>query len=193
MLAPRLPYTFAQPVRTPRLSVRAMNVHDVDDIYAYQSNPEVCRYLLFEPRTRDEVAKKVATFASARVLSGDGDFLQLAVVTLADPDRVIGDVFFAIKDAANATCEIGWTLHPDHMGHGYMTEAAAAVLHIAFGELAMHRAIANLDPRNHASVALCERLGMRREAHHVEDLWFRGAWADTAIYAILEREWATRT
>jgi RimJ/RimL family protein N-acetyltransferase len=169
-----------------------MTAVDVDDVHAYQSNPEVCRYLLFEPRTRDEVAVRVAKYATARVLSGDGDFWQLAIVREDDPGRVIGDVFFMIKDAANATCEIGWTLHPDHTGLGYMTEAAAAVLDIAFANLGMHRAIANLDPRNHASARLCSRLGMRREAHYVEDLWFRGAWADTAIYAILDREWAAR-
>jgi hypothetical protein len=33
---------------------------------------------------------------------------------------------------------------------------------------------------------------MRQEAHFVEDLWFKGAWGDTAIYAILDREWAAR-
>jgi RimJ/RimL family protein N-acetyltransferase len=33
---------------------------------------------------------------------------------------------------------------------------------------------------------------MRLEALCVEDAWFKGAWADTAIYAILEREWAAR-
>jgi RimJ/RimL family protein N-acetyltransferase len=38
-------------------------------------------------------------------------------------------------------------------------------------------------------VALCKRLGMREEAHFVEDLWFKGAWGDTGIYAILDREW----
>jgi len=47
-----------------------------------------------------------------------------------------------------------------------------------------------LDPRNHASAALCRRLGMREEARFVEDLWFKGSWGDTAIYAILDREWA---
>jgi len=30
---------------------------------------------------------------------------------------------------------------------------------------------------------------MREEAHFVEDLWFKGEWADTGIYAVLDREW----
>jgi aminoglycoside 6'-N-acetyltransferase len=52
---------------------------------------------------------------------------------------------------------------------------------------------AELDPRNDASVALCRRLGKREEAHFVEDLWFKGAWGDTGIYAMLDREWRSFT
>lgn len=188
----RLPYELVAPVRTARLVLRAMTDGDVDDIHAYQSRPDVCRYLPFEPRTRDEVAKKVAKYATALVLSGDGDFWQLAIEQASEPGRVIGDVYFTIKDTANATCEIGWTLHPDHTGRGYMTEAAGAVLEIAFNDLGLHRASAILDPRNDASARLCTRLGMRQEAHFVEDLWFKGTWGDTTIYAVLDREWAAR-
>jgi RimJ/RimL family protein N-acetyltransferase len=187
-----LPYEFPSPLRTTRLVLRTMTDTDVDDIHAYQSRPDVCRYLLFEPRSRDQVSEKIAKYSTALVLHGDGDFWQLAIERASDPGRVIGDVYFTIKDAANATCEIGWTLHPDHTGAGYMTEAAHAVLNIAFSELRLHRASAVLDPRNHASIRLCKRLGMREEAHFVENLWFRGAWSDTATYAILDREWAAR-
>jgi RimJ/RimL family protein N-acetyltransferase len=169
-----------------------MTGEDVDDIHAYQSRADVCRYLPFEPRTRDEVAEKVARYSAARALQGDHDFWQLAIERASDPGRVIGDVYFTIKSVANAAGEIGWTLHPDFARQGYMTEAAAAVLGIAFAQIGLHRVSAELDPRNDASVALCKRLGMREEAHFVEDLWFKGEWGDTAIYAILDREWAAR-
>ena len=48
---------------------------------------------------------------------------------------------------------------------------------------------ASVDPRNARSIALMERLGFRREAHFVESLWFKEAWADDVIFAMLEREW----
>ncbi|HEX6021444.1 MAG TPA: GNAT family protein [Solirubrobacter sp.] len=168
---PNLPYEFA-PLRTERLLLRLMTVADVDAIHAYQSREDVCRYLPFEPRSRDEVAAKVAQYAGATTLAADGDYWQLAV------ERGGG--------------VIGWTLHPDHQGQGYMSEAARAVLRIAFEEIGLHRVMAELDPRNNASIALCKRLGMREEAYFVEDLWFKGEWGDTGIYAILEREWAQR-
>jgi RimJ/RimL family protein N-acetyltransferase len=189
----RLPYVFDGPLRTARLLLRTMTPADVDDIHAYQSRADVCRYLMFEPRTRDEVAEKVAKYSTARALDADGDYWQLAIESADDPGHVIGDLYFTIKSVANATGEIGWTLHPDRGGRGYMTEAAHAVLELAFGRLGLHRVRAELDPRNDGSVALCKRLGMREEAYFVEDLWLKGAWGDTAIYAILDREWTAPT
>ena len=177
---------------TDRLVLRAMTDGDVDDIHAYQSRADVCRYLPFEPRTRDEVAEKVAKYSAALALTGEGDFWQLAISRASEPGRVIGDLYFAIKSTENATAEIGWTVHPDFAGQGYMTEAASALLGIAFGILDLHRVFAQLDPRNDASIALCRRLGMREEAYFVEDLWFKGAWGDTAICAILDREWPAK-
>jgi RimJ/RimL family protein N-acetyltransferase len=183
-----LPYTFAEPLRTPRLAIRPMTAADVDDLHAYQSDPEVCRYLPYEPRTRDEVVEKVDKFSAALTLAGDGDFWQLALDRPEAPGA-IGDLYFCLKGPG---AEIGWTLHPRHAGRGYMTEAAGALLDLAFGTLERHRVFAQLDPRNTSSAALCRRLGMRQEAHFVEDLWFKGEWGDTAVYGILAREWRAR-
>jgi RimJ/RimL family protein N-acetyltransferase len=179
-----LPYTLSGPLRTARLRLRPVTAADVDDLHAYQSQPDVCRYLPYEPRTRAEVAEKVAHWSAALTLADAGDYWILA---LEHAGSVIGDLYFALKDDAGA--DIGWVLHPGHSGRGYMTEAAGALLELAFTELERHRVRAVLDPRNEASAALCRRLGMRHEAHFVEDLWFKGEWGDTAVYAILAREW----
>lgn len=187
-----LPYVFAEPIRTERLTLRLMVPSDVDDILNYQSREDVCRYLLFEPRTRDEVEDRVAKHGASTTLEKDGDYLQLALElpTTADaPARVIGDSYFTISNLENSRGEIGWTLHPDFAGRGYAAEAARAVLNIAFTQLRLHRVYAELDPRNDASIALCKRLGMREEAFFVKDLWFKGEWADTGIHAILREEW----
>jgi len=183
----RVPYAFPSPLSTERMLLRTITDADVDDIYAYHSREDVCRYLPFEPRSYQEVTEKVAQFAAARIINGDDDYWQLA---MERGGQVIGDVYFKLHSVANATAEIGWSLHPDHHGRGYMTEAARAVLRIGFAELGLHRVYAQLDPRHHASVALCKRIGMREEAYFVEDLWFKGEWGDTGIYAILEREWS---
>lgn len=40
--------------------------------------------------------------------------------------------------------------------------------------------------------AKLEQLGMRREAHLVENEWVKGEWTDEAIYGMLDREWEAR-
>jgi RimJ/RimL family protein N-acetyltransferase len=48
---------------------------------------------------------------------------------------------------------------------------------------------ASVDPRNHASIALLRRVGMRQEAHFRQSLWWRGEWVDDVIFAVLQSEW----
>ena len=191
-----IPAQFGPPVRAGRVLLRMMSTDDIDDVHAYQGRADVCRYLLFEARTREQVAEQVARHAASTVLAADGDYWQIAVVLPAsahEAERVIGDIYLTLKSRENLAGEIGWTFHPDFRGRGYATEAASAVLRRAFAELGLHRVIAELDPRNDTSIALCRRLGMREEAYFVKDLMFRGDWADTGIYAILDAEWMTRS
>jgi RimJ/RimL family protein N-acetyltransferase len=189
-----LPFVFSEPIRTERLIVRLMTEADVDDVHKYQSREDVCRYQLFEPRTRDEVAEHVMKNAAATTLAKDGDYWQLALelpATAGVASRVIGDIYFALMSVQNSKGEIGWSTHPEFHGNGYASEGANAVLDVAFRTLQLHRVVAELDPRNAPSIALCKRLGMREEAFFVKDLWFRGDWADTGMYAILRDEWET--
>nr|WP_227411821.1 MULTISPECIES: GNAT family protein [unclassified Cryobacterium] len=170
------------------MRLRLMTEADIDIVHSYQSREDVCRYLLFDPRDRDTVAAKVAEHIRHTRLESDGDYLQLAVER-KDDGQMIGDLYITVKSVENDTAELGWTFHPDHHGQGYATESAKALLALAFDTVEFHRVIAELDPRNDASVNLCLRLGMRREAHFVEDLWFKGEWADTGSYAMLAREY----
>jgi RimJ/RimL family protein N-acetyltransferase len=48
------------------------------------------------------------------------------------------------------------------------------------------------DALNDRAAALLERVGMRREGHFVENVFFKGAWGSELGFAVLEREWAAR-
>lgn len=179
-------WEFTEPIRTERLELRLMTAADVPSVHAWMSDPEVVRYQLYEPRSLEVVTEKVAEYGRASTLADKGDYVQPAIVL---DGEVIGAVYFTIVSVDDETAEIGWVLRKEWWGQGYAREAAAAFLDLAFGPLALHRVYAELDPRNDASVGLCLRLGMRREAHFVEHMMFKGEWADTGIYGILAREW----
>ena len=113
----------------------------------------------------------------------------------AQPGRrgiVIGDVVLFWRSREHASGEIGYVFHPDYGGQGFATEAVRALLDIAFGTYRLRRVIARIDARNLGSVRLVERVGMRKEAHLIENEWFKGAWSDEIDYAMLQREWLSK-
>lgn len=183
-------WEFAAPIRTERLLLRRLAEPDLGDVLAWMGDPEVARYQLYEPRDREQVAEHIAKAMAATTLAEKDDWVEFAIQL---GDAVIGLIYFTISNVDDSTGEIGWALTRAYQGKGYATEASSAVLDLAFGELGLHRVYAELDPRNDASVALCLRLGMRHEAHFVEHMMFKGEWADTGIYGILEREWSAST
>lgn len=181
-----LPWELA-PVLGERVILDLLGAADLDALHTIQSDPHICQYLLYEPRTREQVAETIVRDSAATRLEKKGDHIQPAIRL---PDgTLLGTMYFTITSEDDETGEIGWVLAKDAQGKGYAREAAALVLDLAFGPVGLHRVAAELDPRNAASIALCLRLGMREEAHFVEHMMFKGAWADTGIYGILDREW----
>lgn len=85
--------------------------------------------------------------------------------------------------------ELGFIVHPDHQGNRYATEATRVLLAIAFERVRLHRVVGRVEVRNVASARVLEKLGMRKEAHLVENEFVKGEWQTELIYAILDREW----
>lgn len=54
-------------------------------------------------------------------------------------------------------------LHPDHWGHGYASEAAAASLAYGFDKAGLGEIVAFTTTRNTRSQAVMERVGMTRD------------------------------
>ncbi|WP_181794720.1 GNAT family N-acetyltransferase [Streptomyces sp. WELS2] len=172
------------PLTTPRLTLRLFTPGDADDLYAYQSLPSVARYLYRPAHTREHSAQVAAERAAHSVWRADGDKLALAVCRHGEP-RLLGEVTLTLASAHAAQAEIGWTLDPRHQGHGYATEAAETLARFAFDTLGVHRVYARLDVENTGSVRVCERLGMRREAHLVENDLDGDRWGSEYVYAAL--------
>ncbi|MCP2164928.1 GNAT family N-acetyltransferase [Goodfellowiella coeruleoviolacea] len=176
------------PVTTERLVLRLFTADDIDDRYAYQSLPEVARYLYRPPLTREACAEAIAARAGGTAWQADGDALLLAVCRANEPG-VIGEVVLNLRSARARQAEIGWAFNPRHTGHGYATEAARALASLAFDKLGVHRIFARIDVLNTASVRVCERLGMRREAHLIDNDLDGDRWGSEYIYATLAHEW----
>jgi [ribosomal protein S5]-alanine N-acetyltransferase len=69
-------------------------------------------------------------------------------------------------------------------GQGYLTEGLGLAIRHAFEQLRLHRLEANIQPGNHASLRLVQRLGFRREGYSPDMLFIDGAWRDHERWAI---------
>jgi len=180
------------PIRTERLVLRPFVEGDIEDLYAYLSLPIVSRYLYGQPAadlsaTRSALSRRLDQVA----LESDGDMLCLAV---EEPElgRVVGDVSLRYTSSVHHRGEIGYVFNPEFHGNGFATEATREMLAVGFGRLGLHRIVGQCDDRNVASAAVMERLGMRREAHFVENEFVKGEWQGELVFAILETEWNAR-
>jgi RimJ/RimL family protein N-acetyltransferase len=104
-----------------------------------------------------------------------GEWFQFAVA-LRGTDRLIGDCGATSAPTIHARPRSGFTLASEHQGYGYATEAVRRLLHYLLVERGKHRVHATCDDRNTPSVAVLERVGMRREGQLLESTWSKGEW-----------------
>jgi ribosomal-protein-alanine N-acetyltransferase len=84
---------------------------------------------------------------------------------------------------------LGYAVGKPHAGHGYMREGIALVLRHAFLDMKLHRIEANIQPGNHASIALARGAGFQHEGFSPRYLKIGGRWRDHERWAILADEW----
>jgi len=104
-------------------------------------------------------------------------------------NELIGDCALHTPLSEPRIVEIGFTLSPKHQGKGYAREAVCALMDYLLHSLGKHKVIAFTDVRNNKSIAVLERVGMRREGHLLQNYMSKGQWVDEYQYSILASEW----
>src|SRR3954453_7066780 len=151
---------------TARLRLRPFDDADANAIFALHSSAYVLRYWDAPPwnerRRAERFIKACREMAEAGTgarlaveRAGDGSFIGWCALTRWNPDYRSAALGYCLDDAT-------W-------GHGYATEAAAALLGWAFETLDLNRVQAETDTRNAASARVLEKLGFVREGTLRED------------------------
>ncbi|MEX1079933.1 MAG: GNAT family N-acetyltransferase [Homoserinimonas sp.] len=162
------PWAPAYPIRTDRLILRPHLETDLDDLVPFHSDPEVTRYIPWPVRNREETRTALAARLAKGTAIDEGDWLILAVVIAAE-NRVIGEVLLKRENEAEGVGELGYVIARSHQGQGLATEAARAMLALAFGEFGLKRVTARIDEPNAASRAMVERLGFAEDSRFGPD------------------------
>ena len=167
-------------LETERLILRRYKKSDLDDLYAYLSDPDVVKYEPYKPMTMQETEENLDWRISTD---------EMIAVELKSSHKMIGNVYLGKRDFESL--EIGYVFNKDYWGKVYAKESCAAVIEQAFAH-GVHRVFAECDPENSGSWRLLESLGFEREAHLRKNVYFwkdkndQPIWKDTYIYAKLK-------
>lgn len=176
------------PLESDRLLLRPLEMTDARDVLAYQSDPEVVRFVPWPVRDAHMVHEALAAAQHQRTFEKQGDYLSLAI-TLKSDGRVIGQVNAMYLSEKDQCAEIGYVVSPAFTRHGFAVESSTALIDALFETQKFHRVIATMDDRNAASRIVAERLGLRPEAQFRENRFLKGEWVSTLVYATLRHEW----
>jgi ribosomal-protein-alanine N-acetyltransferase len=119
---------------------------------------------------------------------------EAMLVCRRDDTAIVG--FFNLSQIVRRSLQsayLGYAVGKPYAGHGYMREGIALVLRHAFLDLKLHRIEANIQPGNHASIALAQGAGFRREGFSPRYLKIGGRWRDHERWAILADDWRRRS
>ena len=171
----------------PGLLLRRFSPDDDRAVFAnWASDPEVCRYLMWEPHESPEQTRQVLQLWCSSYKNKD--FYQWAIVP-RELGKPIGSISVVFSDTRSARAQIGYCIGRSWWGKGYTTLAARAVIDFLFDKVGMQRVEARHDIRNPASGRVMEKCGMQYEGTLRSSEWIKGCYCDVAWYSILEREW----
>jgi len=175
-------------LESPRLILRSFQASDLENFLAYRNDPEVARYQSWNiPYTREQGLQFIDLMKMASP-TAQGEWYQVAV-ELKSTHAMIGDVAFCTLMYDQQQALMGYSLAHTYWHQGYGFEAVQTLLDYLFQERGLHRVIAECDVENVASWKLLEKLGFRREAHLIENVYFKGKYGSEYHYALLGHEW----
>lgn len=165
---------------TKRLILRSFLPADFSAVYSWALDPENVRYMAWGPNDESE------TRAFLDRAKPGQDF----AVVLTDTQEVIGSCGL-YPDSSNDTGELGWILKKDFWKQGFGTELGRELVRYGFEDLSLRRIFAPCAADNYGSYRVMERIGLRREAHHLKAFWLRvdQKWTDEFVYAMLRDEY----
>lgn len=172
-------------LETNSLLLRPLQRNDIHDVFSFASDPEVARFVLWEPHRSISDSREYIRYIRSlyrRGLPGSWG------ITLKNSGRLIGTIGFMWYSETNSSAEIGYSISRSEWNKGFATEALRSVICSAFASLPLNRIEAQHDIRNPASGRVMEKCIMKKEGILRQRIRNKGELIDVALYAILRTD-----
>ena len=177
-----------QRIVTDRLILRRFTKKDAEDMYIWASNPNVVKYLSYQPHKSTKDSKSILRKWIASYRKQDTYNWAIEYKSIC-----IGNISVVSQEENGYICHLGWQIDEKYWNQGLVTEAAKAVVDFLFTEVGCDRISSAYDTRNVGSGRVMQKIGMKYEGclrryYYQKD----GSIGDRNFYAILRNEWCDK-
>lgn len=165
-------------------------MQDAADVFEYASDPEIATYTVWYPH---ETLQDSQIFVQSILDQYEKGEMAAYGIELKNEKKIIGTCGFIEYEKNHHKAELAYALSPTYWGRGIATEAAKACIHYGFEVLQLNRIEAGCHASNVQSERVMKRLGMQYEGTLRKDMFVKGAYRDTKMYAISRDEYNTKT
>jgi [ribosomal protein S5]-alanine N-acetyltransferase len=146
-------------LETERLLIRDFTEADFAAVYAYGSDPEVVRYMVFPPSTPESTREHIARCMG--LASEQPRRCYDMGVVLKSTGQLIGGITLGVLEGSEDEAAFSYLLNRTVWGQGYATEALKAMVRFGFEQLALRRIADSCAVENSASARVMEKCGFR--------------------------------
>jgi len=173
----------ALPIATDRLVIRQFRADDAAAFHTWRSDAEVARYTLWAFPYPMAEAKIFCSEQAGLEALPIGDWCQVFIEE-RKTGVPVGDIGLGLDTSGNGILEIGYSIHRNHWGKGYATEAVGAVMPVIARAIGARVIKAEIDARNPASGKVLSKLGFTAGPLHKRRTLVKGEWCDEIDYVL---------
>jgi RimJ/RimL family protein N-acetyltransferase len=169
---------------TERLTGERVNPHHWRDLQILYADPQVMKTLGDPPLPIEETRARLDSWLDHWDKHGFGHY----ILRLRSGEFVGMVTLEMARIDTGETVEIGYALRPKYWNQGYATEAAKALLRIAFENVKLGEVYAFTLPANTASRRVMEKSGFVYQREFVyKEIW------PSVLYRITAAQWSARS
>jgi len=174
---------------TKRLILRRIEERDCDDMFEYSAEPDVTKFLTWQPHKTVEETREYITDLQKRY--ENGKFFDWGLV-YKENGRFIGTCGFTSININQNTCEVGYVLSKKYWGIGLMPEALECIMDFAFDYFGFDKIEARFLEGNANSQKVMEKVGMACEKVDRNVMYVKGAPRTVHTYSVTKSDFESR-
>jgi [ribosomal protein S5]-alanine N-acetyltransferase len=167
---------------TQRFLLKRIDKNDVNEVFAIRSDEDVMKFIHRPVAKTLEDAQMVIDKINTGIDNNEG--INWGIYP-KDTKKLIGIIGFVRMNKENHRAEVGYVLHGNYHRNGIMNEVLSEILNYGFYSMKLNTIEAVIDPRNQASINLCEKNNFVREAYLKEYICHDEKFYDALVYSLL--------